>query len=325
MANVVTIYDITDTHIDMELLDIHADENTIGDMEADIRNAIQQLNAAGIIYIDLRRDNIGYSHDDAKWKIFDFDASGIVDVDDDSVWLMEPPAYYIAVFEGIREPPFIEFWDSLDLFDQRLLRNNLTIIAYDTSIRKPVFLNKCGSARDLYASVAASTRHPYLFRTSRLTDGNAVPFEEIEKHANKEHRQEKDKWLIIDLGSNTYDGRLYPYVYGPDIGIYGAHSIEDAASIFKQWKKMSAPIFSIKDPDVMNEVIAKLRNKTDMVAQLKVDSAVDNGPIIPQIIRMVDKGIEDETIVWRPRQGQGRKSWPVQAVQAAQAALDKTD
>lgn len=94
LDNIVDIYETGKNHIDMELLDIYADEKTLGDMESDIRKAIEQLNAVGIIYIDLKRDNIGYSHMHEKWKIFDFDASGLVDVNDDTTWLMEPPMYY---------------------------------------------------------------------------------------------------------------------------------------------------------------------------------------------------------------------------------------
>ena len=95
LANVVDIYDISTSYIDMEMLDINSNMKELGDMKTDIRNAIAQLNSVGVIYIDLKRDNIGYSHTDGKWKIFDFDASGIVDAGDDTVWLMEPPNYYM--------------------------------------------------------------------------------------------------------------------------------------------------------------------------------------------------------------------------------------
>lgn len=95
LANVVDMYDICTSYIDMEMLDINANMKDLGDMETDIRSAIAQLNAVGIIYIDLKRDNMGYSHTDGKWKIFDFDASGIVDPGDDTVWSMEPPNYYM--------------------------------------------------------------------------------------------------------------------------------------------------------------------------------------------------------------------------------------
>ena len=91
--NIVDIYNTCSKCIDMELLDIHADDKKIGNITADIRNAIEQLHSVGIIYIDIRRDNMGYSHIAGKWKLFDFDASGIVEKGDDTVWVMEPPTY----------------------------------------------------------------------------------------------------------------------------------------------------------------------------------------------------------------------------------------
>jgi predicted acylesterase/phospholipase RssA len=128
-----------------------------------------------------------------------------------------------AVFDGIVETPFNDFWNTLDFFDLDALKRKLTIVAYDTSHKKPVFLNKYRTSKDLYASVAASTRHPYLFRQSRLVDGNVVPFQEIAKHAAK-HGEERDDWLILDLGGNKYDDKVYPYVYGPNINKYNAFS-----------------------------------------------------------------------------------------------------
>jgi hypothetical protein len=91
--NIVDIYSTCSKSIDMELLDIHADDKKTGDIAADIRKAIEQLHSVGIIYIDIRRDNMGYSHTSRKWKLFDFDASGIVDKGDDMVWALEPPVY----------------------------------------------------------------------------------------------------------------------------------------------------------------------------------------------------------------------------------------
>lgn len=136
-----------------------------------------------------------------------------------------------AVFEGIIDTPFNDFWNTLDYFDLDVLKNKLTIVAYDSSFKKPVFLNKYKTSKDLYASVAASTRHPYLFRQSRLIDGNIVPFEDIAKHATErgQIREEREgggenDWLILDLGGNQYDNVAYPYVYGPDIKKYNSFS-----------------------------------------------------------------------------------------------------
>lgn len=93
LRNIVTIYDIRPDHIDMELLDMNPDH--VGDLEADMRAAIAQLHSVGVVYVDLKMDNIGYSHTDKRWKIFDFDASGIVSARDDTKWDAAPPAYYM--------------------------------------------------------------------------------------------------------------------------------------------------------------------------------------------------------------------------------------
>jgi len=115
LENIVQVYDIRDSYIDMELLDI-CENIEQGNMETDIRKAISQLNSVGIIYIDLKRDNLGYSHNDGKWKIFDFDASGIVDVGDDTVWVLEPPTYTMYnKYKSVTHPGGFKKLDSLIL------------------------------------------------------------------------------------------------------------------------------------------------------------------------------------------------------------------
>lgn len=127
-----------------------------------------------------------------------------------------------AVFDGIRESPFSDFWDSLNSVELRRVKDNLTIVSYDTTFKKPIFLKKFNTPKDLYASVAASTRHPYLFRQSRLVDGNIVAFEDIVKHAGRETHD--DDWLILELGGRKYDEKLYPHVYGPNTNKYNSFS-----------------------------------------------------------------------------------------------------
>lgn len=90
--NIVKIFETKDSYIDMELLDINFfdenDENCIN-KKNDIKEALKQLNEIGIAYIDLREDNIGYSHTHKKWKLFDFDSSGLVDLKTKK-WIIEP-------------------------------------------------------------------------------------------------------------------------------------------------------------------------------------------------------------------------------------------
>lgn len=119
-----------------------------------------------------------------------------------------------AVYKGINREPFDDFWKLLDFADLYNIRNRLTIITYDTVEKKPIFLTKYHTAKDLFASVAASTRHPYLFKQYRLADGHMVSFEEVEKYAAGNDAQD---WLIIDLGGKEYNRTTYPNVYGPDV------------------------------------------------------------------------------------------------------------
>lgn len=88
LRNVVRIYSITDNYIDMELLDI--DYKDKSNVMGDIYLALNQLHNCNIVYIDLKLDNIGYSHTDKCWKLFDFDASGIVRSGTKTEWLIHP-------------------------------------------------------------------------------------------------------------------------------------------------------------------------------------------------------------------------------------------
>ncbi len=57
------------------LIPYHNDEST---KATDIWAALQQLHSIGIIYADMKSDNMGYSVTDQCWKLFDFDGCGIV-------------------------------------------------------------------------------------------------------------------------------------------------------------------------------------------------------------------------------------------------------
>jgi len=161
---------------------------------------------------------------------------------------------YNAVFDGIEESSLHDFWDSLNSYELNQVKNKLTIISYDTTFKKPIFFKQFNTSKDLYLSVAASTRHPYLFRQSRLIDGNIVTFNEVVKHA--EEKTQENEWLILELGGKKYDGNKYPHVYGPDTNKYNSFSSftldnqriknlvqeggQDAVQFFTVLKKMKA-------------------------------------------------------------------------------------
>lgn len=91
--NIVTLYGLSNNHIDMEYLDtVDAfNENMIDD----IKNALEHLHNLKIVYIDLRKDNIGFSKKDNCYKLFDFNMSGIVDYIDCTIWKRKPNRGYI--------------------------------------------------------------------------------------------------------------------------------------------------------------------------------------------------------------------------------------
>jgi serine/threonine protein kinase len=88
LEHVVKIYNINDTekYYDAELLDTTADYDN--ERTENIRNALKELHEIGIIYIDLKNDNIGKG-EDGKWKIFDFNFSGICNTQFNK-WTREP-------------------------------------------------------------------------------------------------------------------------------------------------------------------------------------------------------------------------------------------
>jgi serine/threonine protein kinase len=90
--NVVEIYDVVENgrewYIDMEELDVHCFgwEHCI----LDVINALTQMHALNIVYIDIKEDNVGFSRKDGVFKLFDFNCSGILNKDAKNTWLFQP-------------------------------------------------------------------------------------------------------------------------------------------------------------------------------------------------------------------------------------------
>lgn len=92
LTRVATIFDVHygRRFYDAELLDCCVSLSR-GDILTDVSIALNQLHALNIVYIDLKSDNVGYSHKDRCWKLFDFDVSG---VEEKGEWVKPPPLYY---------------------------------------------------------------------------------------------------------------------------------------------------------------------------------------------------------------------------------------
>jgi len=88
-VNVVKVLEVGDDYVDYEKLLDYLDKEPDENYYEDIRKGLSQLNSLGIAYIDLKKENIGYSVKDGVWKIFDFDFSGIYNVET-LEWIVPP-------------------------------------------------------------------------------------------------------------------------------------------------------------------------------------------------------------------------------------------
>lgn len=108
--NIVHIYKVTDTYIDMEMLQpcIFSNMKELR-MNADMRSVKDHLHIHNIMYIDWKYDNIGLSAD-GKYKLFDFDACGITN-EANTEWIVNPPSYFNwkhALDKGFLDPVEID-------------------------------------------------------------------------------------------------------------------------------------------------------------------------------------------------------------------------
>ena len=120
--NIVKYYDINNRYVDMELLNTvksnpaFIDEPSmtseeIIEIQEVMRNVKDFLQGLGIMYIDWKFDNIGKSSD-GKYKLFDFDASGLIDLTT-TEWKLKPIEYWSynqAIKNSSKTPKEIDDW-----------------------------------------------------------------------------------------------------------------------------------------------------------------------------------------------------------------------
>jgi serine/threonine protein kinase len=122
--NIVKVYRITDSYIDIELLtpinsEKNYDKNTLISEALLVKNFLQNL---GIMYIDWKPDNMGIGAD-GKYKLFDFDLSGIT-TSNGKQWEKRPSTlnwtYRQALANGLKDPKEIDDF----AFDINFIRKN---------------------------------------------------------------------------------------------------------------------------------------------------------------------------------------------------------
>ena len=117
--NIITFYDVNNEYLDMEELNtkINYDDPEIIDIMREVKQFLQNL---GIMYIDWKFDNIGKSKD-GNYKLFDFDSSGIINLDTNE-WIVTPPNFWSfrnAIKNNCTTPKKIDDWS----FEYNILRN----------------------------------------------------------------------------------------------------------------------------------------------------------------------------------------------------------
>jgi hypothetical protein len=119
--NIVYYYDINSKYVDMEQVETpnsnplyinvmtHEDLNEIIAVMSKVKDFLQAL---GIIYIDWKFDNMGKCVD-GKYKLFDFDASGLIDLKTQQWKLKANPIYWSyneAIKNGAQTPKEMDDW-----------------------------------------------------------------------------------------------------------------------------------------------------------------------------------------------------------------------
>jgi|UniRef100_A0A6C0H4A9 hypothetical protein len=117
--NIVSYYKLDDDYIDMEQVSSYKSDPLYTPMTYQEIIETQQvmikvkdfLQDLGIMYIDWKFDNMGKSVD-GTYKLFDFDASGLIDLKTQQ-WILEPQHYWSyneAIKNGCITPKEIDDW-----------------------------------------------------------------------------------------------------------------------------------------------------------------------------------------------------------------------
>jgi serine/threonine protein kinase len=122
--NIVKYYDTNDRYVDMEEVNTFKSNPSFFDepvmtskeileIQEVMGNVKDFLQGLGIMYIDWKFDNIGKSIIDGKYKLFDFDASGLIDLLTKK-WKLKPNekywSYKQAIKNGSKTPKEIDDW-----------------------------------------------------------------------------------------------------------------------------------------------------------------------------------------------------------------------
>jgi len=120
--NIVNYYEINDDYITMEQVSSAKSDPSffeegplsyeeIIEIQQTMRKVKDYLQSLGIMYIDWKYDNLGKSLD-GNYKLFDFDASGLIDLQSNE-WILKPQHYWSyneAVKNGAKTPKEIDDW-----------------------------------------------------------------------------------------------------------------------------------------------------------------------------------------------------------------------
>ena len=121
-VNIVNYYEINDDYITMEQVSSAKSDPSfceegplsyeeIIEIQQIMRKVKDFLQSLGIMYIDWKYDNLGKSLD-GNYKLFDFDASGLIDLNSQE-WILKPQHYWSyneAVKNGAKTPKEIDDW-----------------------------------------------------------------------------------------------------------------------------------------------------------------------------------------------------------------------
>jgi serine/threonine protein kinase len=153
--NIVTIYEVGDDYIKMELLNTALEGIQESVIKEKMRNVKNHLQSLGIMYIDWKLDNIGIS-EDGELKLFDFDASGIIEP---MKWETQPQVDYYsyrnAIKKGMKTPIGIDnyvFENTNFFIIQFKLDNNQTIgEPFQRKFRKTPYPTKRNPKKSVYS------------------------------------------------------------------------------------------------------------------------------------------------------------------------------